>query len=302
MKHQKISSDSKITNQIQQKDFYLEYLKRNRIINEKNLNKNFLSIAEKKKYGEIITQRIFPSKYVNLLIDEPEDFFNEIDLIVDDIKKNNLMIIDENDVLLFEYYIYKCLTSNNSNKNTKNIYIKNFEKFFKKFSFKINEVNKGLQNILNILSYKINLRDIIFYDLCEKFIELNIIDENTILNKDAKEINCLDNIYNLYKQINLNYLDKNYCDQINFEYENNKKININDYNNLVIKNMSDSLKKKETVIEKQKENYEKFFNLVNLISKKFPIILEKYGLEINQMLFIHFFNEYDFKPSSYNSG
>jgi hypothetical protein len=212
------------------------------------------------------------------------------------------MIIDENDVLLFEYYIYKCLSSNNSNKNAKNIYIKNFQKFFKKFSFKINEVNKGLQNILNILSYKINLRDIIFYDLCEKFIELNIIDENTILNKDAKEINCLDNIYNLYKQINLNYLDKNYCDQINFEYDNNKEININDYNNLVIKNMSDSLKKKETVIEKQKENYEKFFNLVNLISKKFPIILEKYGLEINQMLFMHFFNEYDFKPSSYNSG
>ena len=245
MKNQKISSDSKITNQIQQKDFYLEYLKRNRIINEKILNKNFLSIAEKKKYGEIITQRIFPSKYVNLLIDEPEDFFNEIDLIVDDIKKNNLMIIDENDVLLFEYYIYKCLSSNNSNNtNSKNIYIKNFQNFFKKFSFKINEVNKGLQNILNILSYKINLRDIIFYDLCEKFIELNIIDENTILNKDAKEINCLDNIYNLYKQINLNYLDKNYCDKINFEYENNKEINIDDYNNLVIKNMSDSLKKK----------------------------------------------------------
>ena len=246
MKHQKISSDSKITNQIQQKDFYLEYLKRNRIINEKNLNKNFLSITEKKKYGEIITQRIFPSKYVNLLIDEPEDFFNEIDLIVDDIKKNNLMIIDENDVLLFEYYIYKCLSTNNcNNTNSKNIYIKNFQNFFKKFSFKINEVNKGLQNILNILSYKINLKDKIFFDLFEKFIELNIIDENTILNKDAKEINCLDNIYNLYKQINLNYLDKNYCDQINFEYENNKEININDYNNLVVKNMSDSLKKRD---------------------------------------------------------
>ena len=107
------------------------------------------------------------------------------------------MIIDENDVLLFEYYIYKCLSSNNSNKNTKNIYIKNFKNFFEKFRFKINEVNKGLQNILNILSYKINLKDKILFDLFEKFIELNIIDENTILNKDAKEINCLDNIYNI---------------------------------------------------------------------------------------------------------
>ena len=160
-----------------------------------------------------LKKNCLPLKFSQQLINNPLNFFENKENY-NEIKKYKI-IMNENNYMLYEYFIVQLYYSND-----KEIYKKNFNLFFKNIKNYLENTNLELRNILNIYSKNKNKK--IFFEIFQKLSNLNLITQKMILNKDINNRNCIDEIINDYyfsknKNIQNIYLDFfNLCEEKNY--------------------------------------------------------------------------------------